>query len=360
MSTPVAQAAATAAKNAGFMARLEQGPLRKYLGVEGGVLLRGGPFTSLNASSPTFRKFNNALTLAPLWKWGLAIVPLMGVFTGTPSVENLDVNTSIALASTGAIWAYYSTLVRPKSDHRQTHTHAHTQREHRAGGREDRRKKRQLCSCSAYARLVQFLGCAHFTCLLAYSDRLGCAVHVVLQGRVFGCRVHCTAGRQRLQRVATIRVSILHTYHRHDTAQALCKHDPSQLDRASELIATVSIHLRDCCLCVVQLRAEEEDRPPPIADCLSFLFLFLDHEHSRRLSRASVGRSSGQQSAGSITQRPYQNRKRGLYSVCWRGCCCELRLLTLGPRLGGAEARLKTVCVLIVHCASPVASDCCK
>jgi len=115
MSTPVAQAAATAAKNVGFMTRLEQGPLRKYLGVEGGVLLRGGPFTSLNATSPTFRKFNNALTVAPLWKWGLAIVPLMGVFTGVPSVENLDVNTSIALASTGAIWAYYSTLVRPKA-----------------------------------------------------------------------------------------------------------------------------------------------------------------------------------------------------------------------------------------------------
>ena len=121
MATPVAQAAsqaaATAAKNGGgFMARLEQGPLRNYLGVNGGVLLRGGPFTSLNQSSPTFKKFNNALTLAPLWKWGLAIVPLMGVFTGVPAVENLDVNTSIALASTGAIWAYYSTLVRPKSD----------------------------------------------------------------------------------------------------------------------------------------------------------------------------------------------------------------------------------------------------
>jgi len=129
MATPVAaQAAATAAKSAGFMTRLEQGPLRRYLGVDGGILLRGGPFTSLNATSPTFKKFNNALTLAPLWKWGLAIVPLMGVFTGTPTVENLDVNTSIALASTGAIWAYYSTLVRPKSDP-TTHPHNSTQGE---------------------------------------------------------------------------------------------------------------------------------------------------------------------------------------------------------------------------------------
>ena len=116
MSAPAATAAANAAKSAGFITRLEQGPLRNYLGVNGGVLLRGGPFTSLNTTSPTFKKFNNALTLAPLWKWGLAVVPLMGVFTGVPAVENLDVNTSIALASTGAIWAYYSTLVRPKSD----------------------------------------------------------------------------------------------------------------------------------------------------------------------------------------------------------------------------------------------------
>jgi len=109
-------AAATAAKRSlGPIARLEQGPLRHYLGVEGGVLLRGGPFDSLNANNPAFRKFNNALTLAPLWKWGLAIVPLMGVVTGVPAVENLDVNTSVALATTGAIWAYYATLVRPKA-----------------------------------------------------------------------------------------------------------------------------------------------------------------------------------------------------------------------------------------------------
>ena len=143
--------ASSAVKNGlGPIARMEQGPLRRYLGVEGGVLLRGGPFTRLNATNPTFRRFNNALVLAPLWKWGLAIVPLMGVFTGVPAVENLDVNTSIgeahdaatggasrraqqtaqprpltstgaapsvcaALATTGAIWAYYSTLVRPKS-----------------------------------------------------------------------------------------------------------------------------------------------------------------------------------------------------------------------------------------------------
>ena len=108
-------ASTTASSTPSFMERLEAGRLGRYLGQEGGLLLRGGPFTSLNATSPTFRKFNNALTLAPLWKWGLAIVPLMGVITGVPSVENLDVHTSMALAGTGAIWAYYSTLVRPRA-----------------------------------------------------------------------------------------------------------------------------------------------------------------------------------------------------------------------------------------------------
>ena len=115
-TTATAPATATPASSSpSFMERLESGPFRRYLGVEGGVLLRGGPFARLNATSPTFKKFNNALTLAPLWKWGLAIVPLMGVVTGVPTVENLDVHTSIALATTGAIWAYYSTLVRPKA-----------------------------------------------------------------------------------------------------------------------------------------------------------------------------------------------------------------------------------------------------
>ena len=176
MSTPVAQAATTAAKNAGFITRLEQGPLRRYLGVDGGVLLRGGPFASLNATSPTFRKFNNALTLAPLWKWGLAIVPLMGVFTGTPSVENLDVNTSIALASTGAIWAYYSTLVRPKS------VTQHTQRrEPHSGGRGHGEETGEVLITGSACPLMQ---CADLLCVLCVFPGL-C--------RWVWCRLHCWA-----------------------------------------------------------------------------------------------------------------------------------------------------------------------
>jgi hypothetical protein len=88
--------------------------LKPYMGVEGGVLLRGKMFEKLNAN-PTFRKYNTALELAPLWKWGLAVVPLVGVVTGKPAVENIDLNTSLSLAGTGAIWAYYSTLITPRA-----------------------------------------------------------------------------------------------------------------------------------------------------------------------------------------------------------------------------------------------------
>jgi len=122
MAAAASQAAAAAqtvraANNAGkqsLLTRLENGPLKKYLGVEGGVLLRGRAFDFIN-KNPTLKGYNNALFLAPAWKWGLAIVPLAGVFTGNPPVENLDLNTSLALVTTGTIWAYYATLVRPKA-----------------------------------------------------------------------------------------------------------------------------------------------------------------------------------------------------------------------------------------------------
>ena len=104
---------ATAVRTGGLLQRLEQGFFKPYLGVQGGVLLRGKTFQALAAKSPLFAQMNNVLTLAPLWKWGLAIVPLTQVLTGKPAVENLDVNTSLSLAATGGIWAYYSTLIRP-------------------------------------------------------------------------------------------------------------------------------------------------------------------------------------------------------------------------------------------------------
>jgi hypothetical protein len=45
----------------------------------------------------------------------LAIVPLTAAITGKPSIEKVDLNNAMALAGTGAIWAYYSLLVRPRS-----------------------------------------------------------------------------------------------------------------------------------------------------------------------------------------------------------------------------------------------------
>jgi len=94
---------------------LSQGWLKKFHGVEGGVLLRGAWAQKLAKENPTFAKMNNALWAAPAWKWGLAVVPLTAALTGKPSIEKIDLNNSMALAGTGAIWAYYSLLVRPKS-----------------------------------------------------------------------------------------------------------------------------------------------------------------------------------------------------------------------------------------------------
>lgn len=84
----------------------------RYGGVEGGVLLKG-PFRALSESNPTFKKVNNALFMAPAWKWGLSVVPLIGAIRGEPSVENLDLNLSMALSTTGIIWSYYGLKVRP-------------------------------------------------------------------------------------------------------------------------------------------------------------------------------------------------------------------------------------------------------
>jgi len=98
-----------------FIQRLEAGPLKRYMGVEGGVLLRNRYAQQMMQRSPAFRRMNNALLAAPAWKWGLAIVPLYNAVTGVPSVDKLDINTSVALAATGMIWAYYGTLVKPKA-----------------------------------------------------------------------------------------------------------------------------------------------------------------------------------------------------------------------------------------------------
>ncbi len=54
-----------------------------------------------------FKKMNNgrrligcnesALWASPTWKWGLAIVPLYGAITGVPSIEKVDLNSTLAL-----------------------------------------------------------------------------------------------------------------------------------------------------------------------------------------------------------------------------------------------------------------------
>lgn len=94
---------------------LSEGFLKKYHGVQGGVLFRGKAAQSLTAKYPQLASMNNALWAAPAWKWGLAIVPLYGALTGGIPIEKVDLNNSLALTGTGAIWAYYSMLVRPKS-----------------------------------------------------------------------------------------------------------------------------------------------------------------------------------------------------------------------------------------------------
>ncbi|KNC56308.1 uncharacterized protein AMSG_02278 [Thecamonas trahens ATCC 50062] len=87
--------------------------LARYSGIEGGVLLRGKVFQQLGEKYPSFKKFNNVLTVAPAWKWGLAAVPLYGAVSGDVQVENIDLKTSGALSLTGIVWAYYGMLVRP-------------------------------------------------------------------------------------------------------------------------------------------------------------------------------------------------------------------------------------------------------
>ena len=44
----------------------------------------------------------------------LSIVPLMGLFTGNPPVEKLDLGQTVALFSTGVVWSFYATIIRPQ------------------------------------------------------------------------------------------------------------------------------------------------------------------------------------------------------------------------------------------------------
>jgi len=86
---------------------------QKFLGVEGGVLLKGKYFRALGEKYTTFKHMNNALFVAPAFKWGLAIVPLIGAIEGRPPVDQIDEMQAMSLSVSGLIWSYYGFLVRP-------------------------------------------------------------------------------------------------------------------------------------------------------------------------------------------------------------------------------------------------------
>ena len=49
---------------------LANGFLKKYHGVQGGILFRGKTAQKLADKFPLFKTMNNALWAAPAWKWG--------------------------------------------------------------------------------------------------------------------------------------------------------------------------------------------------------------------------------------------------------------------------------------------------
>lgn len=58
---------------------------------------------------------NSAYNTAPLFKWSLSIVPLYGIISGRPSVEQIDLNSSSALFATGMVWFFYALLIQPQN-----------------------------------------------------------------------------------------------------------------------------------------------------------------------------------------------------------------------------------------------------
>eukprot|EP01137_Pigoraptor_chileana_P019731 Opistho-2@81166 len=79
------------------------------------VLFRNKLAQKLEAAVPLFKHFNNVTNTAPAWKWVLSIVPIYQAIKGNPPVEKLDLKQSSALTFTGAVWAYYATLIQPQN-----------------------------------------------------------------------------------------------------------------------------------------------------------------------------------------------------------------------------------------------------
>jgi hypothetical protein len=86
-------------------------PVHRYVG-------NGRLFSFLQAYEgqyPILQTINSVYNIAPASKWGLSIVPLYGVFVGTPPVEKIDLNTSASLTCTGLVWTVYALMIQPQN-----------------------------------------------------------------------------------------------------------------------------------------------------------------------------------------------------------------------------------------------------
>eukprot|EP00670_Eutreptiella_braarudii_P006507 CAMPEP_0174284322 /NCGR_PEP_ID=MMETSP0809-20121228/5083_1 /TAXON_ID=73025 ORGANISM="Eutreptiella gymnastica-like, Strain CCMP1594" /NCGR_SAMPLE_ID=MMETSP0809 /ASSEMBLY_ACC=CAM_ASM_000658 /LENGTH=209 /DNA_ID=CAMNT_0015379795 /DNA_START=35 /DNA_END=664 /DNA_ORIENTATION=+ len=68
----------------------------------------------MEATNPMVAECNSVLNIAPTFKWALSIVPMLGIFTGNPPVEKLDIQQTFALFTTGCVWSVYAVIIRPQ------------------------------------------------------------------------------------------------------------------------------------------------------------------------------------------------------------------------------------------------------
>jgi len=70
--------------------------------------------TGMEATNPYVAQANSVLNIAPTFKWALSVVPMMGIFSGNPPVEKIDLLQTVALFSTGVVWGFYAVIIRPQ------------------------------------------------------------------------------------------------------------------------------------------------------------------------------------------------------------------------------------------------------
>ncbi|RNF00111.1 hypothetical protein TraAM80_07794 [Trypanosoma rangeli] len=58
---------------------------------------------------------NSAYNVAPIMKGSLSVIPLYGIFIGSPPAEKVDFNSSAALTVTGLLWFVYVLLIHPQN-----------------------------------------------------------------------------------------------------------------------------------------------------------------------------------------------------------------------------------------------------